>query len=460
MDNTADLSLTTLLNALKEFVWLRQPSGRMDFMNEAAQAALGVGLSDMENDSGAYLRYIVAEDLDRVVAAGRAATERAVEVEFRVQLPRSDAHLLRARVFPLHGRNGEVTAVMGIAKDITAAEGSERLRKELSRARDERDQAKSSEGELRAIMDRITDGFFAIDREWRILYVNQRFEELLQLRAEDILGKTLLDVFPEARGSVFHVEYQRAFQNNVTVEFEGFWEPLQAWYEIHAYPSDEGLSVFLHDVTEKRRLEMELVEATARERRRVGAELHDSVGQKLTGASLLIRALEARVAAGATVEPSEVGSIAGVMSELVAEVRRISRGLFPVELDEQDLPAALDNLAREVEELFNASCHTRLSEGIRFSPETEVHILRIAQELITNAVKHGGASHFHLGLRCTRRGVEMSIDHDGTAPITGESGRYGLGLRSLEYRVRAIDATLETRLSADGRTRTTCRMPL
>lgn len=460
MDNTADLSLTTLLNALKEFVWLRHRSGRLDFMNEAAKAALGAGVSETEKDSGAYLRHIVPEDRDRVISAGRAATERAVEVEFRVRLPGADARLLRARVFPLHDQDGEVTAVMGIAHDITATEWSERLRKELSRAQDERDEAKSSEKELRAIMGRITDGFFALDREWRVLYVNPRFEELLHMSAVNLLGRNLLDVFPEAHGTVFQAQYERAFRNNVTVEFEGFWEPLQTWYEIHAYPSEEGLSVFLHDVTERRRLEMELMEATARERRRVGAELHDSVGQKLTGASLLIRALEARIAAGMTVDPAEVGSIAGVVGDLVGEVRRISRGLFPVEFDGQDLPSALDNLARNVEELFDASCRTRLSEGIRFSPETEVHILRIAQELITNAMKHGGATRLQLSLCCTPQGVEMAVEHDGTAPTTGESDRFGLGLRSLEYRVRAIEAVLETREAADGGTRTTCRMPL
>lgn len=192
----------------------------------------------------------------------------------------------------------------------------------------------------------------------------------------------------------------------------------------------------------------------------MGAELHDSVGQKLIGASLLIRALEARVAAGANVEPSEVGSIAAVMSDLVGEVRRISRGLFPIELNEQDLPAALDNLGRDVEELFGASCDTRLSEGIRFNRETEVHILRIAQELITNAVKHGGATRLELGLRCTRQGVEMSVTHDGTPRMKGERDRYGVGLRSLEYRVRAIGAVLGSEQVADCRTRITCRIPL
>lgn len=460
IDNIKDESLTTLLNTLNEYVWIRKPSGHVDFVNRAAEAALGVTWREWRTDPRAYLRHIVPEDRENVIAAGKAADEAAVEIEFHVQLPDEERRRLRARVSPLHGPSGEATAILGIAEDVTAEERPGQLREQLTRVQHERDQAKSSEGQIRAMLDRLTDAFLALDRGWRISYVNRRFEELLGTDASEVIGKTMFEAFPEFHGSPFYAQYERAFRDNVTVEFEAFWAPSGTWYQVHAYPSAEGLSVFFHDVTEKRRLEMELVEATVRERQRVGADLHDSVGQKLTGAALLTSALQARASAGAAVDPAELATVRDVLSDLVVEIRRISRGLFPVELEEQSLPAALENLARDVEDLFGTSCQTDLSPGITFGPETEVHILRIAQELITNAVKHGGASEVRMGLRCTPRGVELSVQHDGTPAEADRSERYGLGLRSMEYRSKAIGAVIETVGLREGGARTTCRMPL
>lgn len=114
------------------------------------------------------------------------------------------------------------------------------------------------------ILESITDAFFALDREWRFTYVNQRAEEVLQRPRGEILGKRLWDEFPEAVGSTFFREYHRAMAEQVTAEFEEFYPPLNTYFEVRAYPSPEGLSVYFGDVTERRHVEQALRDSEER----------------------------------------------------------------------------------------------------------------------------------------------------------------------------------------------------
>jgi PAS domain S-box-containing protein len=119
------------------------------------------------------------------------------------------------------------------------------------------------------IYERITDGFFATDDDWRFTYVNERAEELLQRTAEELIGKNGWEEFPEARDSVFWDGLHKAMEEGKPVEFEDFYEPLDSCFRMHAYPSENGISVFFKDITEEKRREQELKEARERYRKMV-----------------------------------------------------------------------------------------------------------------------------------------------------------------------------------------------
>jgi PAS domain S-box-containing protein len=106
------------------------------------------------------------------------------------------------------------------------------------------------------ILERITDGFFALDPEWRFTYANATGARLLGLPHEALMGKVIWDLFPVAVGTRFSTEAQRAVETQAPVHFDEFYpEPLNAWFECHCYPSREGLSVFFRNITERRRTE-------------------------------------------------------------------------------------------------------------------------------------------------------------------------------------------------------------
>ena len=113
----------------------------------------------------------------------------------------------------------------------------------------------------RTILESITDAFWSVDREWRFVYVNHKAEELLGRKREDLLGKNFWEEFAPAVGTEFEHAYHRAVAENVAITFEAFYPPHDRWYEVHAYPSPDGLSVYFRDDSQRRHAEAALRES-------------------------------------------------------------------------------------------------------------------------------------------------------------------------------------------------------
>ena len=111
------------------------------------------------------------------------------------------------------------------------------------------------------ILESITDAFYTVDREWRFTYLNKEAQRLLHKSSDELLGKNIWEEFPEAITGPFYREYHRALKENCTVSFESFYVPLDAWFEVRAYPSVEGLAIYFSNVTERKRAEKMRLEA-------------------------------------------------------------------------------------------------------------------------------------------------------------------------------------------------------
>lgn len=112
--------------------------------------------------------------------------------------------------------------------------------------------------EFASILESITDAFFALDQQWRFTYVNSEAERVLQRPRDELLGQNVWEEFPEAVGSTFYTEYHRAVAEQITVEFEEYYPPLETWVEVKAYPSEAGLVVYFRDTNRRKRAEEEL----------------------------------------------------------------------------------------------------------------------------------------------------------------------------------------------------------
>lgn len=143
--------------------------------------------------------------------------------------------------------------IYAIARDITAAkQAAVEHAKLLAQERSAHATAEAERNRATTILESITDAFFALDHQWQFTYCNQQAERLLQRNRDDLIGKSIWSEFPEAVNSVFDEEYHRAVAERVSVEFEAFYAPLASWFSVHAYPSENGLSVYFENVNERR----------------------------------------------------------------------------------------------------------------------------------------------------------------------------------------------------------------
>ncbi|MGF2038815.1 MAG: GAF domain-containing protein [Nostoc sp. CmiVER01] len=134
-----------------------------------------------------------------------------------------------------------VTEVSQVTQKLVAYEQAAHAESESARIR------------IANLLESITDAFFALDKKWRFTYINGQAELLLQKTQNELLGQSIWEVFPELIDTTFHREYHRAMLEQVSVEFEEFYQPLNCWFQVHAYPAKDGLSVYFQDITERRR---------------------------------------------------------------------------------------------------------------------------------------------------------------------------------------------------------------
>ena len=211
-----------------------------------------------------------------------------------------------------------------------------------------------------------------------------------------------------------------------------------------------------HEMAERGRLEHELLEISEREQHRVGRDLHDSLGQKLTGAVYLSRALLSQLADAGNETRDSAEKINGILKDAVTQVRRIARGLAPVELEEGGLAYALRKLVEEARELYSVSCEFT-SANLRLPGKTSLHLYHMVQEAIHNAVRHGAATHIRISLGESAGEILLTVEDDGRGIPDAAERKGGMGLHIMGYRAESIGGTLDIRRRPDRGTVLTCR---
>jgi PAS domain S-box-containing protein len=220
--------------------------------------------------------------------------------------------------------------------------------------------------------------------------------------------------------------------------------------------------VVLQDVSERKQLERAILEAVNREQYRIGNDLHDGLGQELTGIALMLRGLAGRVTTEYAPILPEIEGITRLVSNAIESTRALARGLSPVNLERGGLQDALEGLAMHAAEIYNVqiACTHRLGAARPLSAELANHLYRIAQEAVRNAVRHGEARSIRLHLHVARAKVRLTITDDGTGmPAQAESAP-GMGLKIMRYRARILGGEVRFERSTPTGTRIVCECPI
>jgi signal transduction histidine kinase len=205
------------------------------------------------------------------------------------------------------------------------------------------------------------------------------------------------------------------------------------------------------DTAARRRLEQEVLESSEHERQRIARDLHDDLGQQLTGIAIMARSLAAKLSARQLPEAGDARELGDLVQHAIAQSVALSRGLDPLTEFGVELPMALEALAHDVERRFRIRCPFRTRGDVpAVSSMVAGHLFRIAQEAMTNAVKHGPAGCVDVDLRGAGGGLELVVTDDGKT--TGDPAQFksGQGLRIMAYRARTIGAGLAIERNPHG----------
>lgn len=211
---------------------------------------------------------------------------------------------------------------------------------------------------------------------------------------------------------------------------------------------------------ERRQLEQDIVSVSEHEQQRIGRDLHDGLCQHLAAVGCAARALAEDLQKRDMPEADDAAMIEESIRQAVLEARNLARGIFPVHVDRDGLSAALNDLAQMTGRLTGAEITVREeTEVLVDDPEIAMHLYRIAQEAVGNAVRHGHAKRLAVGLTMKPEGLELSIEDDGCGMPAEVKQSDGMGLRTMRYRAQALGAALEIKPRQDGGTVVLCRVP-
>jgi signal transduction histidine kinase len=204
-------------------------------------------------------------------------------------------------------------------------------------------------------------------------------------------------------------------------------------------------------MSERERLEREVLEISEREQRRIGHDLHDGLGQHLTGTALAGKVLGDRLAARSLPEAADAERLVSLIEDAIELTRALARGLSPVALDADGLMMACRELAAQTSERFHLDCRFSCEQPVILDdPVAAAHLYRIAQEATSNAVRHGRARSIGIALARQSERLILSVEDDGIGlSEAAERGRQqGLGLRIMAHRASMIGATFDVRRGA------------
>lgn len=474
--------LTLALSAAELGVWEWDIAARRLVWDEPHARFFGVASPGVSDRYADLERLIHPDDRARLRKTIQGAKEgEPFAPEVRIVRPTGEIRWLSVRGQLHRDAEGRPARLVGVTADVTTerhlAEERELI---LMRERGARRQAEAAERQIVSILERVTDAFVALDNAWRYTYVSRKAAEIFARRPEDLVGKHIWTEFPEGVGQPFHLAYERAVKEQVPIFFEEYYPPYDKWFENRIYPSPDGLSIFFSDITEKKKMDEKLratneqlraltarlARAREEESARISREIHDEMGQMLTALKLDISGIRSRLSRlpgdEARLLHTRAEEVAGLAEQLQRSVHRISEELRPAALDHLGLEAAVESHLAALRE--KTGMEASLSGGLgerRLPSAVETGVFRIVQELLTNVVRHAGASRVGVELHASESALTVRVADDGRGVRPEDlSAPRALGLLGMRERAALLGGTFEIGARASGGTEAVVSLPL
>jgi PAS domain S-box-containing protein len=371
-----------------------------------------------------------------------------------IHFPRDPPRTFEIRIRPVLSEG----VVVGIVTNISDVTEQRRVQENLA---------------LQAqIIETMREGVLLLDRSANILLTNPAIELSLGYPPGTIVGRNVGE-FTTLEPQAF-----REFNQRVLADIDAGEAPQ---YEIEGRRADGSrliascistgvtiasqrrLIVVISDVTERKQLEREVLQVAAREQQRIGGDLHDGLGQQLTGVALLLKGVTKKLGplAGRGVR-EEVDRVIALVNAAIESTRSMARGLSPVSAGHNGLQVALQELANRTHDFYrvDVTLDFRLPDFLRFDDDVANQLYRIAQEAVTNAVRHGKARHIAVQLHVAAGQAELSITDDGQGFDPRSVLPTSTGLKIMRFRAQVVGGYLTVDAVPGAGATLRCRCPV
>lgn len=350
-------------------------------------------------------------------------------------------HVLMHRTRPVI-ENGSTVGALVISSDITAQTEREQLLRLQSR-----------------VLATIREGVVLLDASNTVTLSNPAFDRMCGAGAGELLGvpiEALLQVAPaRLRNTAAPLECLVRRIDGSQFAAAAVVTPMDVNNQPH-------LLAVINDVTERKLLEHEILEVSSLEQQRIGNDLHDGLGQELTGVALMLRALGGRIRKEYPHANAEINEIVALVNHSIESTRALARGLSPVSIERGGLLPALQTLIVRARGAYGINIQMRrlIRRPLKIGPDAATHLYRIVQEGLTNAVRHGRASRITLTVTSADNHIDIAIRDNGRgmAPATPARSA-GIGLKTMSYRAELLAGELSVLPAQGGGTVVRCRCP-
>lgn len=321
-----------------------------------------------------------------------------------------------------------------------------------------------SEYEKALILDVMSDAIIFLDTNMKVLWANRNAAAPFNISMEQMVG---MDCFNETDtkvtacgGSIM----RKALQSGLPET--GECSHGANTYIISVYPAKNaegdliGAVHVAHDITERKRLERDLMERSTIERQKFGRDLHDGLGQLLTGISFIARALQAKLEEQSLPEASDAGKLEEIAEKALMLTHVLAKGLCPVGLDAGGFLTAISDLTMSTETMFGVTCTFKYDKILcNVDRDVPEHVYYIVQEAITNAIKHGKAKNISITVCCADNRLLLTVTDDGVGMPDLLDGSQGMGLLTMKYRASVLGGNLVLQNNEGSGVTLICSLP-